>query len=399
MYSYITDPLTKKAHRIQSKKGGQVLKKYIKQSGGKYIGKGTYKCVFSPPIRCAGENKRYNNDNKDRYISAITTYGESLTEIENEAIRNKFDPNEEFTLKLLKSCKVGDLDNKTETLKEFSSCSNPTDGNFLSNYQYPYDRFDFHSPDDLRLIINKNGGTNLKVFLQNLSKISNKDLVKLLPNLFIKFKVILQGLVKMGQKGYVHCDIKPGNILYNINKNKFYLIDFGLMTSFKKVLKQEYFVDYTINIPYNGYYYHYWPIDVGVSATLLNRQKKSQDLNFSPPISEGPSHYNNYRNPKNIKELYYENINNPKQFIKHSKEKFDTYSIGVTMKEFFLSSEFQKTIKNLSKIYKTNIGLISIKKLIPKLVELIKEMTNINPIKRISIIRASKKYNELVDIL
>ena len=97
--------------------------------------------------------------------------------------------------------------------------------------------------------------------------------------------------------------------------------------------------------------------------------------------------------------IYYENINNPKQFIKHSKEKFDTYSIGVTMKEFFLSSEFQQTIKNLSKIYKTNISLISIKKLIPKLVELIKEMTNINPIKRISIIRDSKKYNELVDIL
>ncbi len=399
MYSHIIDPLTQKAYKLQSNKGISILQNYINQAGGKYIGKGTYKFVFSPPIRCAGEDKRYNNTNKDNYISAITTYGESLTEIKNEKIRNKFDPKEEFTLKLLKSCKIGQLDSKTEKKKEFSNCADPITGNFLSQYEYPYNQFDFHSPDDLRLIINRNGGVNLKVLLKNLSKLSNKDLVKLLPILFIKFKFIFKGLIKMGKAGYAHCDIKSGNILYNINKKKFYLIDFGLMSSFKKLFKKSYFIDYTINVPYNGYYYYYWPIDVGVSATFLKRLKKSKDLNFSPPISEGPSRYNIYRNPKNIKELYYNNIDNPKVFIKNSKEKLDTYSLGITMKEFFLSNKIERLIKKLLKIYKTNNSLINIKKMIPRLSELINEMTEINPIKRISIVKASQKYNNLIDIL
>jgi len=399
MYSYIIDPLTKKVHKTQSKKGLSILQNYINQNGGKYVGKGTYKCVFSPAIRCAGDDKRYNNSNKDNYISAITTYEEASNEIKNEKIRYKFDPNEEFTLKLLKSCKIGELDNKTEAFEEFSSCSDSINGNFLSQYEYPYNQFDFHSPDDLRLIINKNGGVNLKVLLKKLAKMKDTDLLELLPKLFIKFKSILKGLVKMGKAGYIHCDIKPANILYNIKTNKFYLIDFGLMSSFKQLLKKSYFIDYTINVPYNGYYYYYWPIDAGVSATFLKRLKKSQDLNFSPPISEGPSTYNTHRNPRNIKELYYSNIDNPQFFIKNSKEKFDTYSIGITMKEFFISSKIEKLIKKLLKIYKTNKALINIKHFIPKLTELIKEMTEINPIKRISIAKASEKYNKLVDIL
>ena len=69
------------------------------------------------------------------------------------------------------------------------------------------------------------------------------------------------------------------------------------------------------------------------------------------------------------------------------------------MKEFFISSKIEKLIKKLLKIYKTNKALINIKHFIPKLTELIKEMTEINPIKRISIAKASEKYNNLVNIL
>ena len=77
MYKFITDPLSNKKYKITGSKGKSVFEKYLKQMGGKYLGNGTYKCVFSPPTKCHKGKKRYGDksgDNPNNYISALTTH-------------------------------------------------------------------------------------------------------------------------------------------------------------------------------------------------------------------------------------------------------------------------------------------------------------------------------------
>ena len=74
MYSKIINPTDNKSYSIFSKKGQNLLKKYIHLfRGGRYLGKGTYKCVMTPPIRCKGENDRYSEAGIDssNFVSSV----------------------------------------------------------------------------------------------------------------------------------------------------------------------------------------------------------------------------------------------------------------------------------------------------------------------------------------
>ena len=165
MYSIIKDLNTGININIRSVEGIQLINKYYKslvknnrQSGGKAIGMGTYKCVFKPAIRCLGSKSRYGGKNWSDYISALTTYTDSQTELKMEKIRAKIDPREKFTIKIRKTCSVGELDQiKEEKISEFNACTNTNSGNFLNGkwrptkipYLYPYSTYSNKSPNKI----------------------------------------------------------------------------------------------------------------------------------------------------------------------------------------------------------------------------------------------------------
>ena len=396
MYSIISDPANKKTYSIKSKKGISIFKKYLQQIGGKYVAKGTYKCVHSPPISCDDTSNKYKSTD---YVSSLTTYGEAMNALQNEDIKMKIDPDNQFTIKLLKTCNVGTLDSIKESANEFKECTSIYNGNFLSNYTYPFEYYDYDADDDLRLLIFKHGGLDLVELTNKLKNTKLNKLLDIIPNLFGSFKYIFYGLLRFKQEKFMHSDIKPNNIVYNIKGKRFNIIDLGLMVSFNNALKDEYFMRHTINIPSNAYYYRYWPVDAGVASLFLDRKKRKTGLNFSPPISQGPNPYNNVRNPKNIRKLYYDNISDVGNFIKVSKEKFDTYSLGVTIKEFFYSKEFNSIVNKIVKKYPTNSKIQKIKHIRPALMALADKMTEVDPLKRISIEGAYKEYMAMVDSL
>ena len=113
---------------IKSKFGKLILKNYIKLIGGKFVGEGSSKCVFSPAIKCLGENKRYGDDIKgdssNNYISAIgdRVYLEEDI-VQDQKLLPKIDPKGEFTLRIKKICKLGHFDEKDESEKELRRCS------------------------------------------------------------------------------------------------------------------------------------------------------------------------------------------------------------------------------------------------------------------------------------
>ena len=400
MYSVITDPKSNIPYPVTSRVGLQILRKFMTQLGGEYVGKGTYKCVFSPPIKCLGESKRFGDKRSSEYISAITTYGETKQAKHNESLRAMFDPKHKFTLKLLKSCKVGALDAKTESVTAFNKCSDPENGNFMKNYKYPFSRYDGDSVQDLRLLITRHGGIDLSHFSQELAQKTPKELKGIIGALYFNFKSILWGLTQFQKYKYIHCDLKPANLLYNPTTQTYYIIDFGLMVSFKEAFKREYFISHTINVTDTSYYYRYWPIDAGVAAMYLNRGDSSWKLKRVPLISEGPSPYDDYRNPENIKKLYYDNMAGREKFIMNAKNKFDTYSMGMTMKEYFFSTDFTEALEKLSRYCKKRSSIVkAVERLQAPLLELIHDMLELDPIKRLSCKTASKRYNALVSAL
>lgn len=396
MYSFIVNPSNKKIYDDKTRKSINKLTNHFQQTGGKYVSKGTYKCVHSPPISCADKSDKYNSD---EYISALTTYPQAVSANKNENIKKQIDPEDQFTVKLIKTCKLGKLNPIKESAGEFRDCTSITNGNFLSNYKYPFEYYDYDSEEDLRLLISRNGGLDLSELIKELTKMDIKKVLIILPKLFKNFKNIFYGLSRFKEEEFIHCDIKPNNILYNIKTNRFNIIDLGLMTSFTKALTDEYFIQYTINVVNNTYYYRYWPLDAGVAALFLKRNKNKTDINHSPPISQGPNAYDNVRNPKNIRKLYYDNINNTETFIKASKEKLDTYSLGVTIKEFLYSDDINLLINKISKTYPKNANVKKIKIIHQRLLKLVDKMLNIDPFKRISIDSAHKEYLSIIEFL
>ena len=83
MYQFIINPGNNSRVDINSKLGKTILKNYIKQLGGKYVAKGTYKCVFNPPIKCKNLSGKPDVDySKDpNYVSAIMQEDELSSEL------------------------------------------------------------------------------------------------------------------------------------------------------------------------------------------------------------------------------------------------------------------------------------------------------------------------------
>lgn len=231
MYNKIYNPETNRLVSINSKKGKNIFKKYINQLGGKYVGKGTYKCVVNPPIKCLDEDFRYGDnipdDSSKNYISAIMK-NENI-EDELRELRNiyRFDPERKFTIGIVKKCDIGILDPDEESEKELINCL----GGPLKGYTWPFT--DAKSKRDLKQLIFPNGGISLDILKETKDIDTKFDLKKLL----VQFLNIIEGIKAINDSGFIHSDIKPANIVYNKELNKFFLIDFGMSGSIDELMK------------------------------------------------------------------------------------------------------------------------------------------------------------------
>ena len=383
MYDTITDPKNNKKYKITTKIGRKILQKYIQQLGGDYIGKGTYKCVFSPPIKCLGESRRYKDDTSKKYISSITTYDTFNSQLEIENFKKKIDPTGDFTIKLLKSCKIGKLDPVTENSAVFNKCT----GNFLEDYNYPFNSYSGSRAQDLRLSISKNGGADLNAVLDNIISKTDTEIAVLLPKIYSGFLQVIKGVYKIMKNKVIHCDIKPGNILYNEKNNKYYIIDFGLMKTFSDIYKTEIFKNYTITIKPGGEHYRYWPYDSGISTHYLQNKHY-----FKSPLLVS----NILKDKIKIKNLHNKYKTNTKIFIKNSKKKFDVFSLGVTMLEYFFSHQIETVLKKVLRRFPHDAKLLAIHNLSYKLRNLVDKMIVIDPVSRPSIQRVINEYSKLI---
>ena len=170
MYDKIVNPITGRKVLISGKIGRNILNNYLQQLGGKSIGSGTYKCVFSPPIKCDGKSKRYGDaagDSPNNYVSAVMTVKDANDEIaELNKLLPIIDPNGEYTLNVLKKCSLGDLDAVEESRRDFAKCSSME----IYSGEYPYrnrKRTGRPRGDDLVQLIFHKGGIDLYELYKN----------------------------------------------------------------------------------------------------------------------------------------------------------------------------------------------------------------------------------------
>jgi serine/threonine protein kinase len=184
-------------------------RKKRKQHAGKVIGQGSYGCVLSPPLECEEPNLLQKG-----YVSKFMEVGEANSELKEFRTINKLDPTERYHLGKPIMCRPK---NTVKNKNELKKCNNNPKTASLNRY---------------RILLLKNGGTDLDKFCQQLPKSVNSA------QFWNSAQQIVTGLYFFEKKHICHHDIKPSNIVYSPITKKMVFIDFGLMNSFRKIIEE-----------------------------------------------------------------------------------------------------------------------------------------------------------------
>jgi len=429
MYSNIINPITNTTYAIKSKKGKQLLYKYI-QTGGILIGKGTYGCTYSPPLKCENRILRHNSN---KYVSKIMNKHNANQELDIITNFKQDIPNSElFTLPLPTKCNIKDVDKRRDSLlKHCNIISGRTNLNTifnktLSNYKNDSYTIPKHIRNNLKLLIYEKGGIDL----EQLKVTDIPDITQFYKNI----TNILYGIVSITEHKWCHKDIKLSNILYNPNSSKlitlnptkymvwylkelnlrlkpiilqkqFNIIDFGLSLSWDKI----FVYPYDLTGDNNRIFYEFWPTDFGLSHIMYTfiQQDNTEHFNINDIktellayIRKDTSNVSRYtinpiiqrtifnKNNLNRIQLSIENIllstNKQKMFflmkeyIYISKRKLDSYSIGILLLNILYKFK-PKTTSMYNKIF-----------------NIVTQLVDLNPYTRKPVISAFIEYVNIV---
>lgn len=379
-----------------------------KKNGGAFLFEGATGCAFGkPPLKCKNNSNRMNNT----YISKLMD--KRNANIEYKISKNLWEPmnkNQDFSISVLKKCELNDKNvRKTDHItrcKRREIMKNILDINTL--------------------LIEKDGGKDLALIVLH---------PKNYKYLFKAFLQLMKGVEKAHNNNIVHNDIKPSNIVCEIQKTKIVLrlIDYGLSHKISDAFNSE-------NLIFqNSTYYPYWPFELGCFDKdgklkhVSDVTERYEQYNKSVPKSSGSISLGKLSIDVNtIYEIYKNTDFTDKTMIYKG---IDVYSLGITlanlMYKFFSISYisysdyyleplyFHKpTQKYLQFLYKDDVdeladeqpNLQSInlsnqqieiqKKLFEKIYleigDLIAMMTHIDLKKRLNISDAIKEYEKLI---
>ena len=208
----------------------------------KLIDSGSYGCVITPPI-CQKSDISMTiisyTDKKENDISKLFKKERAFyKELELIEKVQMIDPDSIFTTKL----KGANFINKESINQQVIDCLSAKD----PSVTYP----------TYGQIILENGGVRVDRY----DSISYRDFLD-------KFKIFIEGMLKIQTNGLVHQDIKPGNVL--ISDQKISLIDFGLMTDENSVfVKDNYKLLNYMNYPF-------YPPEFFMASIMLNQSSNN----------------------------------------------------------------------------------------------------------------------------
>jgi serine/threonine protein kinase len=202
------------------------------------IGRGQTGCALRPSVPCDKKDPSRNTISK-----VFRTKKEQERELKRQnSIVKEIDPTNIFTMKFHIGCEI----NGTKLRKaELIECQ-------------------FDEQDTFYQLIYQDGGVNISVAAKTIP----------FEVIFDSLRTAFLGLELMREKGIIHSDIKPDNIVYNEKTNKLAIIDFGLCTK----LNDRRFIS-NRNVECN-HPFMYWPSEFNAMATKPCTLLNSQGLNM-----------------------------------------------------------------------------------------------------------------------
>lgn len=185
----------------------------------KIIGEGTYGCVQQPSIPC--ETLPNTNFNYDDYVSKFMENKDAQKELSKFVVIANYDPNNEYHLGTPLLCKPNLTD---DIIDEVSKCKYFKKTDIVEH------------PDDFSLLLMKYGGPDLSVFCKDhIKHYLKKNKAEKSDHFWLEAQHLIKGLKFFRDNNIVHYDIKPQNILFNLDNGKLMFIDFGLMNTASKI--------------------------------------------------------------------------------------------------------------------------------------------------------------------
>ena len=257
----------------------------VKKNEQKVIGAGGYGCVIKPAIKCKNDkllkiikknlgeitdevikdSKITKKQYKNR-VSKIMRTGDALDEYEvvDELVNHNILPKDEIFY-----CKADPIGLK----KNIKKCRNKK-FNSLNTYSYNrkklYPSKKTNLNKKIRLILPKFRGLSTHIVYKNknFKKLSAKKLYKS----FLKAVGFLKKLHSHKDKRgkivrYVHGDVKDDNILFDIEKSVFTVIDYGFTKSYKDLFDD--------GLAHGAYYV--FPFDYGIINIIYKYHNREKD--------------------------------------------------------------------------------------------------------------------------
>lgn len=303
----------------------------MQQRGGKYVSRGSYGCVFLPPVKCSnggGEQNAIGKVFKDAH--------EAEEEERNHREVQRIDPYGIFTVRLLSKCVnmpksaiMGEPDAEACTLLE--------------------------NRETFTQLTFENGGMDV---YKMLPQMQDHPLESWAPALETAF----YGLCALEKAGVVHRDLSAGNLLYDADRNRFVLIDFGMSTQAHELYGRE-------SEAFRHRYAWYPP-----EFKLMVRDVTTFDTfyemfrsNFGSDIGSLETMYGRSF-AKDLSSLYYKFIGKrvPRSELFGAVwNRVDVYSIGITL--FMMLGEVERN------------GLYTNRQLLEGLKDVVRGMIRMNP--------------------
>ena len=331
------------------------------------LGKGSYGCVFSPPVQCEqSTGTRFKTPSKTNTGKVFFDNNEFEKEKAYFRVIAFIDPKHSFTLPLKNDC---DVIPPTHVDPKYLEATCPQ---LVKQQKYP------------QLIV-PNGGMDLAQYVHTLETKGN---IAANAKAFIKIinaaKGVFKGLNQMAKMKVVHNDIKPDNILFK--GRKMFLIDFGIMTSHEGCFKPDrnYILDYN---------YMWYPPEFRLAAAF-NTGKHIHVNELKAKYQETHKSSNTFIEflktemgvdaGDQIESLYTTYLARGQGTWQPSK--VDLYSLGMTFTQIIhvLDLTYQKLVQ--ARVSRTNIIKISAIKL------LLARMIDPNPITRVDPTTAYELY-------
>uniref|UniRef100_A0A6C0L7B2 Protein kinase domain-containing protein n=1 Tax=viral metagenome TaxID=1070528 RepID=A0A6C0L7B2_9ZZZZ len=183
------------------------------------VGEGTYGCVHKPSLKCKN-SPSISYINK---VSKLLKKKDAETEMHEYDKLVEADKKKEYYLGKPDDCNVDEKN--AENLMAIKNCKIGADA--------------FKKLSGFKLLVMNDGGINLEKYTKKMSEWPISEMSSELCEKFLLESLrLFHGLKVFEDYDLVHHDLKPQNIVYNETLNRTNFIDFGLMTSRKKITNE-----------------------------------------------------------------------------------------------------------------------------------------------------------------